>query len=57
MWMEDYETGEGLSEEEVFTNLAMFVDRDPVLFASVVKCDKWRAAMDAEIEAIEKNSN
>ncbi|KAJ8649535.1 hypothetical protein MRB53_002558 [Persea americana] len=40
VWMEDYETGEGLSEEEVFTNLAMFVDRDPVLFASVVKCLK-----------------
>ena len=55
--MEDYETGEGLSEDEVFTNLVMFVDRDPVLFASAVKCDKWRAAMDAEIEAIEKNSN
>lgn len=40
-------------EEEV--NMALIVSSDPVCFEEAVKCLKWRAAMDAEINCIEKN--
>lgn len=52
-WMQDYETGEGLSEEEV--QLAMFAIADPIHFDDAVKSEKWRKAMDVEIEAIKRN--
>lgn len=52
-WMQDYETGEGLSEEEV--QLAMFATADPIHFDDAVKSEKWRKAMDVEIEAIKRN--
>ncbi|CAL9016699.1 unnamed protein product [Prunus brigantina] len=54
-WMEDYVSGEGLSEEEDMAYLAMFAANDPVLFEEAVKDAKWKVAMDVEIEAIKKN--
>jgi len=56
-WIRDYETGQGLSDEETvnLTHLALFTDGDPITFAEAVKSEKWRKAMDQEIQAIEKN--
>ena len=54
-WMRDYESGEGLSEEEDTTYQALFAGSDPVSYRDAVKSAKWRKAMDAEIEAIKKN--
>jgi len=61
-WTSNYVTGEGLSEEseEEDANinlhyLALFTS-DPVHFEEAVKHDKWRTAMDIEIQAIEKNN-
>ena len=58
-WMRDYVTREGLleelEEEDVNINLAMFTS-NPVHFEEVVKHDKWRTAMDMEIQAIERNN-
>ena len=52
-WMQDYETREGLSEEEV--QLAMFAAADPIHFDNAVKSEKLRKAMDVKIEAIKQN--
>lgn len=46
--MRDYESGQGLSDEEIanMTHLALFTDGDPVTFEEVVKSEKWRQAID-----------
>lgn len=54
-WMQDYETGEGLSEEDDEIEMAMFAAADPIHFEDAVKGEKWRKAMDVEIEAIKRN--
>ncbi|KAL6329737.1 hypothetical protein AAG906_035385 [Vitis piasezkii] len=54
VWTSDYETGEGLSEEEHEVQLAMFAAADPIYFEEV-KSEKWRNTMDVEMEAIKKN--
>jgi len=62
-WTSDYVTGQGLSEEseeEEDANinlhyLALFTS-DPVHFEEAMKHDKWRTAIDIEIQAIEKNN-
>ncbi|RVX12019.1 Retrovirus-related Pol polyprotein from transposon TNT 1-94 [Vitis vinifera] len=54
-WTSDYETGEGLSEEEHEVQLAMFAAADPIYFEEAVKSEKWRTTMDVEMEAIKKN--
>ncbi|RVW97635.1 Retrovirus-related Pol polyprotein from transposon TNT 1-94 [Vitis vinifera] len=54
IWMSDYETGEELSEEEHEVQLAMFTAADPIYFDEAVKSEKWRTAMDVEMEAIRK---
>ena len=57
-WMNDYVSGEGLSDEEVQTQLVLFahaVHSDPTSFDEAVNEVKWRAAMDAEMKSIEKN--
>jgi hypothetical protein len=58
IWMQDYESGEGISEEEEETqNLAMLtITSDPTTFEEAVKSEKWRIAMNNEIDAIEKNN-
>ncbi|RDX74343.1 hypothetical protein CR513_45924, partial [Mucuna pruriens] len=53
----DFVSGEGLSEEEE-AKAYMVQDvtgDDPILFEEVVKHEKWRKAMDNEINSIEKN--
>ncbi|KAJ8622249.1 hypothetical protein MRB53_030778 [Persea americana] len=58
VWMEDYETGEGFSEEDDgMAQFVMFAAADPVKFEEAVKNEKWRKAMDSEIKAIEKNGD
>jgi hypothetical protein len=56
VWMRDYVSGEGLSEEDIDVNLALFASADPVHFEEAVRCEKWREAMDLEIKAIERNN-
>jgi hypothetical protein len=53
--MRDYETGEGLSEDDTETQLAMFAAADPIRFKDTVQNEKWRTAMDVEMEAIKQN--
>lgn len=57
VWMQDYISGDGLSEEEEeVPNLAMFISyEDPTSYEEAVKSEKWRSAMDLEIAAIVKN--
>lgn len=56
-WMRDYETGQGLFDEESvnIAHLALFTNNDPTTFEEAVKSEIWKQAMDQEIEAIEKN--
>ena len=35
--------------------MAFFISADPVIYDEEVKADKWREAMDSEMESIEKN--
>lgn len=49
----NYETGEGL--EENLNAMMMVTENDPVSFGEAVKNKKWRDAMSAEIESIERN--
>ena len=55
--MRDYETGQDLSDEESanMTHLALLSDGDPTTFKEAVKSEKWRQAMDQEMQAIERN--
>lgn len=58
VWMRDYVSGEGLSEEgeEDEALLAMLAtSTDPIYFEDAAKNPKWRKSMDAEIDSIEKN--
>lgn len=49
-------SGDSLSEEEGMAHLALFAEFDPITYEEAVKSDKWKKAMDAEIEAIERNN-
>lgn len=55
--MEDYESGERLTDENVNINLTMFAadDGDPNHFDDVVKIEKCRKAMYVEMKAIKIN--
>lgn len=56
LWMEEYETSEGLSEGSTEANLVMSAsESDPTHFDAAVQIAKWRKAMDEEMEAINKN--
>lgn len=55
-WMRDYESGEGLSEEEETTYMVTGDINDPLYFEDAVKEEKWKEAMDKEINSIEKNN-
>lgn len=56
VWMEDYVSGDELSEEEAETYMVQDdIGDDPIMFEEAVKHDKWRKAMDCEIKSIEKN--
>lgn len=55
-WMKDYVSGEGLSGGKDVQNFVLFTSAsDTSTFEEAIKSDKWRTAMDNEIEAIEKN--
>uniref|UniRef100_A0A2N9FH80 Integrase catalytic domain-containing protein n=1 Tax=Fagus sylvatica TaxID=28930 RepID=A0A2N9FH80_FAGSY len=56
-WMEDYVSGGEFTEEEAeHNNLVLFTSTaDPTTFEEAGQSSKWRAAMDLEIEAIERN--
>jgi len=51
----DYVTNEGLSDEDGLNARIMLTEGDPLTFKQAVKSKKWRDAMMAEIESIEKN--
>lgn len=53
IWMQDYDSGGSLSDDENLVNL-MVSAADPLSFEEAVKDSKWRRAMDIEIQAIEK---
>ena len=53
-WMDDYVT-EGRFFDGEDLNAMMVTLNDPISFAEAVKNKKWREAMSAEIEAIERN--
>ncbi|CAM8965989.1 unnamed protein product [Rhodiola kirilowii] len=56
VWMRDFVSGEGISEEENEDAAAFFTSLDdPTSYSEAVKDQKWRDAMNNEIEAIEKN--
>ncbi|CAJ2656651.1 unnamed protein product [Trifolium pratense] len=55
-WMDDYTSGEEFSEEETLAHFALLAGSDPIAFDEAIKSSRWRKAMDAEIEAIEKNN-
>nr|DAD19628.1 TPA_asm: hypothetical protein HUJ06_021091 [Nelumbo nucifera] len=55
IWMEDYVSGEGLSEEEIELNMALVASTNPINYEEAMKNSKWRLAMDSEINSIEKN--
>lgn len=54
-YLADYETGEGLSDEDNLNAMMMLTEDDPLSFEEARKSNKWRDAMKAEIESIEKN--
>jgi hypothetical protein len=56
-WMKDYVSGGEFSKEEAeHNNLVLFTSTvNPTTFEDVVQSFKWRAAMDLEIKAIERN--
>ena len=52
--MQEYEVT-GVQQSEDAAYFALLADCDPTTFESAVKEAKWKKAMDAEIESIEKN--
>ena len=53
--MEDYVSGEELSEQEENNLMMCTAFSDPMFFEEAIKSPKWKEAMDLEIKAIEKN--
>jgi hypothetical protein len=55
VWMDDYDSGDNFSEEDA-ANMVLFALADPVHFEEAVKSERWKAAMDSEMKAIEKDN-
>jgi len=55
-WLQDYNSGEGFSDEDYQGSFALFVDADPLSYEDATRSNKWRCAMDTEIAAIKKNN-
>lgn len=53
--MHDYVSGNELSDEDTIVQFALFAYSDPIKFKDAVKEEKWKKAMDMEIQAIERN--
>lgn len=57
VWMRDYVSGEGFFEdEEIAANFATLLTDNPIYFEDAMKNEKWRKAMDSEMEVIKKNN-
>lgn len=56
VWMDDYTSGGELSDEDTLAHFALLAGSDPISFDEAIKSSRWRKAMDAEIEAIERNN-
>ncbi|GAA0151403.1 hypothetical protein LIER_10130 [Lithospermum erythrorhizon] len=54
-WMRDYVSGEGLSEEDEAYNVQDADIEDPLTFEKASQMNKWKLAMDSEIDSIQKN--
>lgn len=55
VWMGDYFSGEGLSNEDTEANMALITNTDPVCYEEAMKDEKWKHAMDLEMQSIQKN--
>lgn len=55
-WMDDYTSGEELSDEQTLTHFVLLAGSDPIAFDETFKSSKWRKAMDVEIETIKRNN-
>ncbi|GJU04879.1 retrovirus-related pol polyprotein from transposon TNT 1-94 [Tanacetum coccineum] len=55
VWMKDYVTGDVSTDDEGLNVMMMLTEDDPLTFEEAVKNRKWRDAMKAEIDSIEKN--
>lgn len=53
--MIDYMSRDELSDEDSIAHFALFTDSNHILFTEAVKEEKQKKAMDAEIQAIERN--
>jgi len=53
-WIIDFETDEGLLDEDALNVIILFTEVDPLTYKEVVKSKKWRDAMMVEIESIKK---
>jgi hypothetical protein len=55
--MQNYTFGQHFSDEETanMTFLALLSDSDPMTFEEAVKSEKWKQAMNQEMQAIERN--
>ena len=55
--MRDYETWEGLHEDDEIQHLIMYTESgDPSTYEEAKDCEKWKNAMESEIQAIERNT-
>ncbi|KAJ6874187.1 hypothetical protein NC651_032883 [Populus alba x Populus x berolinensis] len=55
-WMHDFVSGNELSDDEdTIVQFDLFANFDPIKFKDAVKEEKWKKAMDLEIQAIERN--
>ena len=44
--MDDYESGEGFSEDENITYLALSAGSDPIHYIKAAKSSRWRSCVD-----------
>lgn len=54
IWMNDYVSGEGFSDNEI--NFAVGTNSDPDNFEEAMKSEHWKKDMEVEIKSIEKNN-
>ncbi|GKA47590.1 retrovirus-related pol polyprotein from transposon TNT 1-94 [Tanacetum coccineum] len=54
-YLRDYLAGDDLDSDNDEVNITDLVYQDPIYFEDAVKDDKWKKAMDLEIQAIERN--
>lgn len=56
VWMQDFVSGENMGEEDGEINFALYIcNDDPTNFDEAMKEEKWKDAMNQEIQSIERN--